>query len=284
MRILLSILIASIALTGCVSQKKYAELQAENERLKAEAPAAQARNEAEAVEIAAKLDQIRQLEMQVKTLTENEKEIHKMIEAGKLPQPTAEQMRMYEMEKMKELAPPPAPGEDPMMHEQQRSDLSIQFEQTAFEYRMVTKAMQASLKGYTSEQLDYDPNGGRSVVCIANKELFEAGSTELSDIGKALVGKMAVSLRGQAPLYYRIVGVTDGDAPADLAKANQRANAVYAQLKKEGAQVRMPISVGSSSCKNAAGNTKMKCDRVEIIFEQNYEPIMGQVEGMLAPR
>lgn len=271
--------IAIISMTSCVSNKKYAALEAENARLKAQAPAQEARSEAEASMLNQKLDQIRELEFQIKAMEQNEKEFRMMMEAGKITPPTPEQMRVYELQHMEELNKSMAPGEDPMMRE--KSDMELEFERAAFENQMVVRAMQASLKDFSDKQITYDQTGGRIAVCIASKELFEEGKTQLSDIGKSLVGRLSVSLAGGNPIYYRIAGVTNKDNPGDLTQASTRAATVMAALKNEKGSVRLPQSIGASTCENATGPTSMDCDRIELIFEQDYESIMGRLEATI---
>ena len=170
--------------------------------------------------------------------------------------------------------------DDPMMRE--KGDMELEFERTAFENQVIVRSMQASLKDFNKNQVSYDVSGGRAVVCIANKELFEAGKNELSDIGKSLIRRLAVSLEGSNPVYYRIAGVTEKANKASLDQASERASSVLDQLGAEQGSVRMPISVGASSCENAAGTTGIGCDRIELIFEQNYENIMGRLEATMA--
>ncbi len=275
MKHLLTLLIASMVLTGCVSQKKYAELQAENDRLSAMAPATDAKAKLEASEVKKHMDQIQQLRIQVETLEQNEKQFRMMMESGEMPQPTSEQMRMYELQHMEELQKSAGPGNDPMMNE--RSEFQNQFEQGEFQNRLVVEALKATLAEYNQNQVSYDFGGGRSVICINNAELFEAGKAELSEMGKGLVARLAVALQGNTPLFYHINAVTN----ADMNQAADRAGAVYAQLAKEKGNVRMPLTFGSSACENAAGVTKMPCDRIEISLEQNYELIMGQVREVI---
>ncbi|MEQ9187165.1 MAG: hypothetical protein RLP15_05470 [Cryomorphaceae bacterium] len=269
------LLTTALVITSCVPQKKFAALQAENARLIAMAPAAEAKAKLEASEVLKQQEEIQQLKAQVQALAEAEKQYRSMMEAGEMPQPTPEQMRMQELKYAESMNKPIDPENGPMEHE--RSELQRQYEQAEFQQRMVIQAMRATLSDYKATQVSYDIGGGRSVVCISAKELFEPGKAELSEMGKGLVSRIAIALEGSAPLHYTINAITEGD----MNKAADQAGAVYAQLAKEKGNVRMPKSIGAVPCDKAAGITKISCDRIELSLEQDYELIMGQVNTAL---
>jgi chemotaxis protein MotB len=80
----------------------------------------------------------------------------------------------------------------------------------------VTFALVTSLKGATvgvnDEDISINVEKGVVYVSISDKLLFNSGSATLSDEAKAVLGKVAQVLKGQAELDFMVEGHTDNKA------------------------------------------------------------------------
>jgi chemotaxis protein MotB len=276
MKTFFAIAASSLLLYGCVSQKKYAELEAENDRLQSAVPVLDARQSAEARMIQELQTKVQQQSIELQEMHRNQKEYSRMMEAGNMPQPTQEQLRMYEMKQAEAMHASMEAGMDPMNPRQ--SEVEMDFQRQSFENRLAFEALKSALSNYNAKQVQLSQRGGGAVMSIAIKECFEPGSSELSDLGKSLMTKIGVALEGNSPLFYRVLVVTE---KGDHKNANAQAAAIYASLAGQKGKVRLPQSVGSASCDVMRAFSTMTCDRIDFVFEQDYASLMPRLEESL---
>ena len=185
-----------IAVTSCVSKKKY--MVAENGRL-----AALSRERVLNRNLGQQKDEIAKLKQQITDLMSDTtrlgqaiREYRKSLYSNLSEQ---EKLNMLLKEKMEKLA------------EREATINKLQAEVDAQNARLqsLLNSVKDALLGFSSDELTVTEKNGKIYVAMSDKLLFESGSAQVNKQGKEALGKLAEVLKKQHDIDVFIEGHTD---------------------------------------------------------------------------
>ncbi len=183
---------AAILLTSCVSQKKYAELEAQHRTTQDQLNTA-------TVKLNSCLDEKDRLGSQIRTL--NNQNAALLNNVGDLATLSVKEAQNLErsLESIKE------------------KDMKIQRMQDALTKKdSVTLALVTSLKGVlgnmSDEDIQINVEKGVVYVSISDKLLFESGRWNLTNRAKEVLGKVATVVKNRPDIEFMVEGHTDDKA------------------------------------------------------------------------
>ena len=185
-----------IAVTSCVSKKKY--MIAENGRL-----AALSRERVLNRNLGQQKDEIAKLKQQITDLTGDTTRLGQAIRDYRksLYSNLSEQekLNMLLKEKMEKLA------------EREATINKLQAEVDAQNARLqsLLNSVKDALLGFSSDELTVTEKNGKIYVAMSDKLLFESGSAQVNKQGKEALGKLAEVLKKQNDIDVFIEGHTD---------------------------------------------------------------------------
>ena len=185
-----------IAVTSCVSKKKY--MVAENGRL-----AALSRERVLNRNLGQQKDEIAKLKQQITDLMSDTTRLGQAIRAYRksLYSNLSEQekLNMLLKEKMEKLA------------EREATINKLQAEVDAQNARLqsLLNSVKDALLGFSSDELTVTEKNGKIYVAMSDKLLFESGSAQVNKQGKEALGKLAEVLKKQHDIDVFIEGHTD---------------------------------------------------------------------------
>ena len=185
-----------IAVTSCVSKKKY--MVAENGRL-----AALSRERVLNRNLGQQKDEIAKLKQQITDLMSDTTRLGQAIRDYRksLYSNLAEQekLNMLLKEKMEKLA------------EREATINKLQAEVDAQNARLqsLLNSVKDALLGFSSDELTVTEKNGKIYVAMSDKLLFESGSAQVNKQGKEALGKLAEVLKKQHDIDVFIEGHTD---------------------------------------------------------------------------
>ena len=185
-----------IAVTSCVSKKKY--MVAENGRL-----AALSRERVLSRNLGQQKDEIAKLKQQITDLMSDTTRLGQAIRDYRksLYSNLSEQekLNMLLKEKMEKLA------------EREATINKLQAEVDAQNARLqsLLNSVKDALLGFSSDELTVTEKNGKIYVAMSDKLLFESGSAQVNKQGKEALGKLAEVLKKQHDIDVFIEGHTD---------------------------------------------------------------------------
>ncbi len=263
---------AALLLSSCVSQKKYAELEAQQRETQDQLNTA-------TVKLNSCLDEKARLNQQISTLSnQNTALLNNVGDLATLSKKEAENLERS-LESIKE------------------KDMKIQRMQDAITKKdSVTLALVTSLKGVlgnmNDEDIQINVEKGVVYVSISDKLLFESGKYNVTDRAREVLGKVATVVKNRPDIEFMVEGHTD-DQPIRNAVLQdnwdlsvKRATSVVRILQDEfGVQPQRMTAAGRSyyvpvaSNETADGRAKNRRTRIVILpkLDQFYNLIE---EGM----
>ena len=185
-----------IAVTSCVSKKKY--MVAENGRL-----AALSRERVLNRNLGQQKDEIAKLKQQITDLMSDTTRLGQAIRDYRKSLysnlPEQEKLNMLLKEKMEKLA------------EREATINKLQAEVDAQNARLqsLLNSVKDALLGFSSDELTVTEKNGKIYVAMSDKLLFESGSAQVNKQGKEALGKLAEVLKKQHDIDVFIEGHTD---------------------------------------------------------------------------
>ena len=175
-----------IAVTSCVSKKKY--MVAENGRL-----AALSRERVLNRNLGQQKDEIAKLKQQITDLMSDTTRLGQAIRDYR------KSLNMLLKEKMEKLA------------EREATINKLQAEVDAQNARLqsLLNSVKDALLGFSSDELTVTEKNGKIYVAMSDKLLFESGSAQVNKQGKEALGKLAEVLKKQHDIDVFIEGHTD---------------------------------------------------------------------------
>ena len=267
---------ATLLLSSCVSQKKYAELEAQQQETQNQLNSA-------TVKLNSCLDEKERLSEQIGTLSnQNTALLNNVGDLATLSRKEAENLERS-------------------LESIQEKDLKIQNMQDAINKKdSVTLALVTSLKGVlgnmNDEDIEINVEKGVVYVSISDKLLFESGSYNVSDRAREVLGKVATVVKNRPDIDFMVEGHTD-DQPIRNAVLQdnwdlsvKRATSVVRILQEEfdvdptkmtaaGRSYYVPVATNET----AEGRAKNRRTRIVILpkIDQFYNLIE---EGMQSAR
>lgn len=265
---------AALLLSSCVSQKKYAELEAQQRETQDQLNTA-------TVKLNSCLDEKERLNQQIGTLSnQNSALLNNVGDLATLSRKEAENLERS-LESIKE------------------KDMKIQRMQDAISKKdSVTLALVTSLKGVlgnmNDEDIEINVEKGVVYVSISDKLLFESGRYNVSDRAKEVLGKVATVVKNRPDIEFMVEGHTD-DQPIRNAVLQdnwdlsvKRATSVVRVLQEEfGVQPQRMTAAGRSyyvpisTNETAEGRAKNRRTRIVILpkIDQFYNLIEEGMES-----
>ncbi|WP_424493968.1 OmpA/MotB family protein [Salinimicrobium sp. GXAS 041] len=263
---------AALLLSSCVSQKKYAELEAQQRETQDQLNTA-------TVKLNSCLDEKARLNQQISTLSnQNTALLNNVGDLATLSKKEAENLERS-LESIKE------------------KDMKIQRMQDAITKKdSVTLALVTSLKGVlgnmNDEDIQINVEKGVVYVSISDKLLFQSGKYNITERAREVLGKVATVVKNRPDIEFMVEGHTD-DQPIRNAVLQdnwdlsvKRATSVVRVLQEEfGVQPQRMTAAGRSyyvpvaSNETAEGRAKNRRTRIVILpkLDQFYNLIE---EGM----
>ena len=185
-----------IAVTSCVSKKKY--VVAENGRL-----AALSRERVLNRNLGQQKDEIAKLKQQITDLMSDTTRLGQAIRDYRksLYSNLSEQekLNMLLKEKMEKLAE----------REATINKLQAEFDAQNARLQSLLNSVKDALLGFSSDELTVTEKNGKIYVAMSDKLLFESGSAQVNKQGKEALGKLAEVLKKQHDIDVFIEGHTD---------------------------------------------------------------------------
>jgi outer membrane protein OmpA-like peptidoglycan-associated protein len=268
-KLLLNLFLLAIVSNACVSQKQYAALKAENERLLAAGPISEAKKETEATvlnDLRAELKAKDQQLIEVQRTMEK----HRMLEAAaSLPQPTPEQMEMYRMQNQQAIQE----SESGLLSQAYQSDFQQDFMAKEMEYRILHDGLKKALEDYPTNQVNFMKSPGQLMISLSPEALFDENKTNINSNGASILNKISAALKGEELEDFEVIVI-----PVDpKSKSPERGQAVYDYMKSTSGAKNSPKSLLQTDCKSLNGGAEKECDHVFLRFRQDYQELMDGI-------
>ncbi|GHA37477.1 flagellar motor protein MotB [Salinimicrobium marinum] len=265
---------AAILLSSCVSQKKYAELEAQQRETQDKLNTA-------TVKLNSCLDEKEGLDRQINTLSnQNTALLNNVGDLATLSKKEAENLERS-LESIKE------------------KDMKIQRMQDAINKKdSVTLALVTSLKGVlgnmNDEDIEINVEKGVVYVSISDKLLFESGRYNVTNRAKEVLGKVATVVKNRPDIEFMVEGHTDDQSIRNAVLQDnwdlsvKRATSVVRILQEDfGVEPQRMTAAGRSyyvpvaSNDTAEGRAKNRRTRIVILpkIDQFYNLIEEGMES-----
>lgn len=264
--------VIALASVSCVSKKKYAEMQAEVERMKTLEgvnTSLQSRMEAMEVEQQNQMkDLMRQLEEAHRMVKEKDLELHAKDASGLTPEERLrvdeERRRLHETQLLEMHQKPPV--------NQQLDAILAKGESEA---RVLKSALDAALENYEPSKASVEKLGSRVVVSIQDNALFLEGNEQVSAGGETLLNRMSAAMKVRNDLRISIVGIAADESSEARSEAMKKAGILTERMVSAMPEVaaKAPLT-GSKDCNHSYSGRITGCERLEIVFEPDYEAII----------
>lgn len=267
-RILLSLFVAG-SLTGCVSQKKYAELEARLSEAKG-SEAATAAMQAEIKRLEGELMVTKQqaaIEADQQRLAISD--MKRLVAAFENPQLSPEQQRMMHEQSMRER-------EMAMMearHNTPESARTTALGEQEQKLKMCFDAVYSAISDYEASAVSVQRESGMLVVKVSREVFFGTSKNTISPSGQTLLARLKPGLQLAQGLPVEVWAFTEGNMSSGAADAAQAAAAIADAMGPSVINKVSKLSVEVQPCAGAA-----RCDWVWIVVNYNH-PALHQLEN-----
>lgn len=264
--------VIALATVSCVSKKKYAEMKAEVERMKTlESVNTSLQSRMEAMEMEQQnqvKDLRRQLEEAHTMVKEKDMELHAKGVSDLSPEQRLqledERRRRHETQLLEMHQKPPV--------NQQLDAILAKGESEA---RMLKSALDAAFENYQPSKASVEKLGSRVVVSIQDDALFLEGNGQVSAGGETLLNRMAAALKVRNDLHIAVVGIAADESNEARSEAMKKSGILWERMVTIMPEVaaKSPL-VGAKDCTHSFSGRITGCERLEIVFEPDYEAII----------
>ena len=256
------VLTIAIAMTSCVSNKKYAELEAENTRLKAIESAVASINQASERSVMlpshGELDEMKDLRTQLHFANSEIERLNNklsLLDQGELSPEQAALLHQQEMSR----------HEEEMMKANQQG-FSKSDELIAMDFRKIAKAKTAAQAVFADDnQVTITQTNTGLVISAANDHLFGSDQNSVSASGETFLNRFVAVLEVSKGLDLSVVGVIS-QASKKL-EAASRASELDKKLLNNPTYKTFGASIESVDCDHSYSGSKAKCDRIEFVLQ-----------------
>jgi flagellar motor protein MotB len=268
MKIFTLILTIAVAMTSCVSNKKYAELEAENTRLKAlEAAVSSINKESERPFPEPEANLIHDEELKV--LRKESHFLHgeierlnakvNLLDQGDL---SPEQSALLQQQEMSR-------HEEEIMKANQQG-FSKSDDLIAIEFRKISKARTAAQAVFADDnQVTITQTNTGLVISATNDHMFGSDQNSISASGETFLNRFTAVLEVSKGLDLSVVGVSAQSSKK--AEASSRAAELDKKLLNNSTYKTFGASIESVDCDHSYSGSKSKCDRVEFVFQPDLD-------------
>lgn len=267
-------LILMLSSTSCVSKKKYAALQAENESLHSVENSLEALNAARKTDADAMRDreelhrgEVDELKRQVKIL-----EAQLGGSSGLVIRP--EHLEQIERERVQEherrmLQSMPGQG---------ASAMEVKLNQMESAMRITENSLKGTMNSYGYGTVDVERIGKYLVVSVKNELLYTADGSKLTASGETFINRFLPSLKTAEGLTLSIIGVSETDESAARLSAQQKSNTLYAALNKNVDFAKFDAITSVLACEKSLGGKKNQCSRTDIVFDYDNDALIDSMK------
>lgn len=185
-----------IAFSGCVSKKKFLELDESRMACEDREKALNIKIKDQEFDIDKLQAKNQQLEIQIDKLTRANSDCRDIVDAGNSEQQT---LNMLLQDKVNELE----------AREKTIADLQSIIARQKEAVDSLLEKLKKALVNFSSDELTIELKSGKVYIAMSDQLLFSSGSVKIDDKGKAALGKLAEVLRQQPEIDIVIEGHTD---------------------------------------------------------------------------
>lgn len=257
------LLIIASALTGCITKKKYAALEAELNTLRTQRE----------IEEVSKTAETKTAEEYERTLDGMQNEMREMYENMELAMQSYEAAsgEAFDATKAREILQ--QERTEPVENNEDQAKMLKALHEQETRMRFAKQAFDKVAKNYTSGQMQVVQKGGRLVVSISSALLFSRNESELSAVGETALNRLAAAFAVQNDFRVFAMGVSETkDDQSQLIRAYQVALGLAKRAEVQGKLI-MPSSI---PCASSYAEFKT-CDRIDLVLEQDYEAAVGNL-------
>lgn len=267
---LLPFILITVSLTSCVSKKKYAALEAELEQSRSLESVNQslqsrlkANEEGQRIEMEEMRKQLAEAHKAMKELA-MQQQVRERSALTPEEQATMERerQRQHELEMLDRHKNPGNPELDGVVTKSQ------------IDVRMLKSALDGALESYDTPKVIVEQLGSRLVVTVQDNVLFSSDKSGISASGETFISRLSSALKIENELQYSIIGISDGTSKQERAEALKKSEVLAEKLNALPEISKKAPLIGTQDCDHSFSERKTSCDRVELVFEPNYEKIM----------
>ncbi len=259
----------TLLFTSCVSSKKYSDLQSKLEQYESSGAIAETTDKDQKMQIHGAQAQIQEMELEIRSLIEKMSEIESQQEAIQFSDMNPEQLAMPERKMMEDRH-----NREMNMHEQESNQ---EFDQmmnvNARQLQSLKTTLTGALSYYAEPQVSILDKGSRIMVLVSDKLLFNEDKSRLTAQGETFMNRLYSALKEQDDRPFKIYGMTGATQDDDLDLASAKAMMVAKNLNAKGGLKQM-VAAGAQACNMSGSGRNSACDRVEFIFEYNFDQII----------
>jgi chemotaxis protein MotB len=270
MKYILYVSLAAITLSSCVSNKKYAELESEVERLKStELALSSVSDRASAPMDPEENPEILALRRMVEDAHQEMGMLKAEMEVRNMNEMTPEQQRMWEEEKSRM-------HHEEMLNRDSQNEVKKSeeaFGATESRLGLTHRAATGALSKYESGEVIVDKMGSFIVITVKDKTLFSTDKQSISASGETFVNRFSPVLEMARGSKIYIQGISENlDGRSD---AFAKALVLDMKLGSLSTYKTYDALIGAQTCDNAKSKRQSGCDKVEIIIEGDYDEAMN---------
>lgn len=269
---ILSISIVSLVLASCVSNKKYAELESEVERLRATEAVlnsvSQRPNLTEDPQAPDEDPEKQELRNHVDGLNKELHDLRMKLDAMGAGEMSREQIEAYEMEKQRqhelETMKLHMSQKEGSMKDSERM-ISEQFQKLI----LVEKGARAAMEPYQNNEVFIDEKSNYVIVTVKQSLILNSAKDGLSASGETFVNRLKPVLEIARGTNLMINGVSDSQE--DQTNAFAAAKLLDSELQKISTYKTFSAPVMVTDCDNTYSGRRTQCDKIELVFGPELE-------------
>ena len=271
-RYILSISIVSLVLVSCVSNKKYAELESEVERLRATEAVfnsvSQQQNVSEDPNAPDDDPEKQELRQHAEDLNKELNELRMKLDAMGAANMSPKEMEMFETERMRK-------HEQEMMklHQNQTEGSMKDSERMVSEQfqklKLVEKGARAAMETYQNDEVLIDEKSNYLIITVKQSLVLNSAKDGLSASGETFVNRLKPVLEIARGTSLMINGVSDSQD--GQTSAFNAAKMLDSELQKMSTYNTFSAPVMVTDCDNAYSGRRTQCDKIELVFGPDVE-------------
>lgn len=273
MKYLTLFIASSLLLSSCVSSKKYSELQDRLEQYESAGAVAEVTKKDQKMQIDASQAQIQEMEAEMQALRDKMADVESQQAVNAYANMTPEQLAMAERKMMEDRH-----AREMQMHQEASNS---EFEQSVSINNRQLQAMETALTGalsyYSEPDVSIIDKGSKVIVVVSDKLLFSEDKSRLSAQGETFMNRLYSALKEQNDRPFNIYGITGATQDENLDLASSKAMLVAKNLNAKGGLKQME-AVGAQACNMSNSARNSACDRIEIVFEYDYDQILEKAQ------
>ena len=276
---LLVISASALMLTSCVSNKKYAELESEVERLRSTEAVLAAVSKKPMTDEHDPMDpennpEIITLRTELENVHKEMNDLRMKMDAKSAGDMTEQEYAIYEQEKMRA-------HEMEMMELHQQPQTEMKESERLFveqnqKMNFVNKAARAAFVDYKNNEVTIDEKSMYTVITVKKSLLFSSDGNSISASGQTFINRLKPVLEISRGTELSLNGIASN--AEDKETAFHTANVLDQELTKLRTYKTFAAPVMVMECDNALSGRKSNCDKIEIVIRPKLDEAMKQMQ------